>query len=721
MATLPGAAAGETRAADTERPIRLLRVVLVLAALAPAVMVAAVAWYLYRQALSEAASRLDQVARIAEEHALKVFETNFALANRVLDLTGNDAPAALLAREPELHAALRRMGANLPQLQGIYVMDQTGHMVATNRAFPAPHDIDFTDRAFYEYHRKDGSQPFITDVLTSRTTGEPFFDISVRRTLSDGAFGGAVSTSLSPGYFREFYRELTAGDERLGVALVRADGAVLASWPGVPVASDMSKAPTRIAVAGPAGVSNASVPGGEHGVVALRTVESYPVRVVAWLPQNAVVALWLGELAPLVALMLPLTLGLVYVAWVALRTTRQSLSSLGALQLETAQRQRAELALQQAQKLEALGRLTGGVAHDFNNLLMVISNNVYLHKRLRGVDADAREITAIDRAVAAGAKLTHQLLSFSRRESAHPAVIRLQDKLPGMMSLLNPALGSTIVASIEVEPSTAAVKLDEAELELALLNLAINARDAMPGGGRLEVKAGNAPSPNPIGRDGRFVTIQVSDSGSGIPPDILDRVFEPFFTTKPVGHGTGLGLSQVYGFCARAGGGAIVQSPGDQGTAVTMYFPALDDASDAAAQVVPAAHANLRGIRLLLVEDNHEVGDATAAVLREMGCTVSRAANAEEARAYLREHAAHTDIVVSDIVMPGHENGVALAIHIREAYPRLAVVLMSGYSTVSQDSTQGLEVLAKPCPAKTLALAIERGLAASKRRAEQHG
>jgi len=719
MSAGPPTPAFDTRAGHADRPIRLLRVVLVLAALVPAVMVAAVAWYLYRQAVAEATSRVDQVARIAEEHALKVFETNFALANRVLDLIGSDSPVALLAREPELHAAFKRMAENLPQLQGIYVMDQTGRMVATNRALPAPHDVDFSDRAFYQHHRSGGTQPYITDVLTSRTTGEPFFDISMRRNLPGGLFGGAVSTSLSPAYFGQFYRELTGGDQHLGVALVRADGAVLASWPNVPVASDTSNAVTKIETGRAAGVSNASVPGGERGIVALRTVEPYPVRVVAWIPDSAVFDSWLTEVTPLVGLMLPITLGLVYVTWVSLRTTRQSLSSLGALQLETAQRQRAEVALQQAQKLEALGRLTGGVAHDFNNLLMVISNNLYLHKRLRSVDPDAREISAIDRAVAAGAKLTHQLLSFSRRESAHPAVMRLQEKLPAVSGLLNPALGSTIVTSIEVDPATAAVKLDEAELELALLNLAINARDAMPDGGRVEIKARNAPPAAPIGRDGRFVMIQVADSGTGIPADILDRVFEPFFTTKPVGHGTGLGLSQVYGFCARAGGAAIVESPGERGTVVTMYFPALDDESDATAQVAAASHVDLRGTRVLLVEDNHEVGDATAAVLREMGCTVSRAMNAEEAHTYLREHAAHTDIVVSDIVMPGRENGVALALRIREEYPGLAVVLMSGYSTATQDSTQGLSILAKPTPAKTLAAAIERALAASKRKAGQ--
>jgi len=694
-----------------ERPIALLRLVVVLAALVPIVMFAGAAFYLYHQAVADARLRVDRAARTAEEHALKVVETNIALLNRVLDILGDDDAETLLAREASLHDVLTRMTANLPQLQGIFIMDETGHLVATNRAYPAPHAIDFTDRAFFQHHRDSGAQPYITDVLTSRTTGELFFDVSLRRNREGGRFGGAVSSSLTPLYFGDFYREVTSGDEAFGIALVRADGAVLASWPRQPVASDSGKSSIGIGLRNAQAVAENGLPDVGNGLVATRALEGYPIKVVAWTLQSAVRASWLEDLALLAAVMLPLTLSLMYVAWIALRTTRRSLASLQALQEETAQRQHAEVALLQAQKLEALGRLTGGVAHDFNNLLMVITNNLYLHKRLGGV-AESRELGAIDRAVTAGAKLTHQLLSFSRRQTSHPEPIRLQDKLPATADLLMPALGSAIELTVDVDPKTSTVEVDQAELELALLNLAINARDAMPSGGKLEIRARDAPPGDPVDGDRAFVVIALRDTGTGIDADILSRVFEPFFTTKPVGQGTGLGLSQVYGFCVRSGGTAIARSEAGQGSEMRMYFPALHRGAAAGTQQHPAHEANLRGSRVLLVEDMAEVAAATEAVLAEMGCAVTRVVNADEAKSHLLVAADQIDLVLSDIVMPGVLNGIELAAWMREALPHLPVVLMSGYSeSVAASEAQGLRILEKPVTPARLAQALAAVLA----------
>jgi signal transduction histidine kinase len=228
---------------------------------------------------------------------------------------------------------------------------------------------------------------------------------------------------------------------------------------------------------------------------------------------------------------------------------RHQLAALAALRTESENRDRAERALRRAQKLEAMGQLTGGVAHDFNNLLMVMGNNVHLLRRLRPELADDARLAAIARAVGSGEKLTRQLVAFSRRQALRPQVLRLQDVLPALVDLIKPAVGSRVQVATSVAPDAAAVELDPAEL-------ALNARDAMPGGGQLTITARDATDSK--GRP--EVVLSVSDTGQGIPPELQERVFEPFFTTKPVGEGTGLGLSQVYGMCTQAGGTARIES-----------------------------------------------------------------------------------------------------------------------------------------------------------------
>jgi signal transduction histidine kinase len=542
-----------------------LRATMWLAAAVPTVLFGLVGWNLHQRALAEAQLRVDSAARVGEEHALKVFETNIALLNRVADLLGDDGEAALRAREQPLHEQLVRMTTDLHQLQGLFVIGPSGRIIVNNRVFPAP-PVDVADRAFFRHHREGGAQPYFTEVLTSRTTGEPFFDMSLRRNGAGGSLTAVLSASMAPPYFAAFYSELAGQDRDLHIALRHASGALLAAWPPAPTSTDAATA------AASSGLARAHDDGPR--IAAERPLGAYPVHVAAWTRRSAVLAGWYRQLGLLAAFAFPTALVLIYVAWVALQRTRRSMQVAHQLQDETAHRLRVEDSLRQSQKLEALGRLGGGVAHDVNNLLMVIANNVHLHRRLQPTLADSKQLAAIERAIAGGTRLTRQLLSFSRRQVLRPERVRLQEQLPRMQELVAPAVGATIHVEVQVEPDTAPVEIDVAELELALINLAINARDAMPGGGSLRIDAANAADGAPPGLAGRFVAISVQDSGVGVAPELRERVFEPFFTTKDVGQGTGLGLAQVYGFCVGAGGTATLDSVVGVGTTVRLYFPA---------------------------------------------------------------------------------------------------------------------------------------------------
>ncbi|WP_156955444.1 ATP-binding protein [Polaromonas glacialis] len=260
-----------------------------------------------------------------------------------------------------------------------------------------------------------------------------------------------------------------------------------------------------------------------------------------------------------------------------------------------------------------------------------------------------------------------------------------------------------------------AIYVDSAELELALINLAINAKDAMPEGGQLHIAARNVDTNLPPGLKSPLVVIEVSDTGHGIPADIVNKVFEPFFTTKPVGEGTGLGLSQIYGLCQRAGGAVTVQSQTGTGTTFRLFFPAFDSAPDAS----DTAHHRALGRLdkdLVLVEDNAEVAQALIPALEAMGCQVRHFDRATLARDWLAQQTSLPDVLLSDVVMPGSLDGLGLARHVRAAYPQLKVVLMSGYAQQLDAITgQGFEIVPKPCSPAQLAEAIERVSAAEHR------
>jgi PAS domain S-box-containing protein len=359
--------------------------------------------------------------------------------------------------------------------------------------------------------------------------------------------------------------------------------------------------------------------------------------------------------------------------------------------------QRAHEQLAQSQKLEALGKITGGVAHDFNNLLMVVSGQAQLLRKKLGDDPRAlRALDAIEASARRGEELTRHLLSFSRRQRLSPAAVSLSERAPGLRELIGASLPASMRLEVDLGEALWAIAVDVGEFELALLNLAVNARDAMPKGGELSLTAENRTldgTETPERIEGDFVAITIRDTGSGIPPDILPRIFDPFFTTKDVGKGTGLGLSQVYGFAQQSGGQVTVDSRLGEGTRFTLYLPRADRAPVEQSEDEPIGLS--RSGRILLVEDNPEVADVAARLLEELGHEVVSASNGAAALRVL-DREGPIDLVFSDIVMAGEVDGLDLARRLREHAPHIPVLLATGYSEAAARIGDEFPILRKP-------------------------
>jgi PAS domain S-box-containing protein len=362
---------------------------------------------------------------------------------------------------------------------------------------------------------------------------------------------------------------------------------------------------------------------------------------------------------------------------------------------------REQLAI--AQKMEAIGKLTGGIAHDFNNLLMIIGGNAEMFKRLLDPKLP-RAIEAIETAAKRGESLTRQLLTFSRRQHLSPTVVDLNASIRNMRTMIESSLRGNIVYNENVGPNLWPVKVDLAELELAIVNIAVNARDAMPNGGVFAMTADNVKvneeaDDNP--QSGDFVALEFKDTGMGIPPDLLSKIFDPYFTTKEVGKGTGLGLSQVHGFAHQAGGTVHAESKIGIGTAFTIYLPAYLGREIAKERISEVDVARSQRPMVLVVDDSAEVAEVTSSLFEHLGYNTIYRESADAALKLLAD-GEKIDLIFSDIVMPGTIDGVGLASEVQSQYPHLPVILTTGYSDAAQGAPSNLRILRKPFDADAL-------------------
>ena len=613
--------------------------------------------------------------------------------------------------EAQLHQRLRRIAASSEQIKSLWIFDRTGRTLVNSMTYPSI-PIDLSDRDYFAAHVERDVGTFIGQVLRPRVPygGAPFFGASRRRLSPNGEFVGVVQASLLPDYFEGFYAKI-GRDFGSYAALIRDDGAILARHPAinrdanVGPNAELTKRMRALSIEGTM-TATSSVDGVERKV-SYRKLAELPVYVVSGLETRAIRAKWLALMGSQLIFGVPATAALVAIVALALARTRR-------LYEEARLRQNAEDALKQAQRLESLGRLTGGVAHDFNNLLMVAGGAARKLRRRATDPQDNRALDMIDSAVAKGTGLTRQLLSFSRRNPMAAKVVDLTETVERFSDVLRQSVPSDIVIEIERPEQPVAVRIDPNEFEIALLNLTLNARDAMPEGGRITIAIGRQTLPQRRRGElsGDVAVLRFSDTGDGIAEDIRDRIFEPFFTTKPVDRGTGLGLSQIYGFVQQSHGEISVATELGQGSTFELLFPLSDEVPQRDAKADPSVQADaVRRGTLLLVEDHPDVAVVAADYAQQCGFDVEHVSSAEAAL-HLLDTRRDIQWVFSDIVMPGM-SGLELGRLIRERYPNMPVVLTSGYSDRSATALQeGFTLLQKPYTLEALQKSLTRDASA---------
>jgi signal transduction histidine kinase/CheY-like chemotaxis protein len=443
----------------------------------------------------------------------------------------------------------------------------------------------------------------------------------------------------------------------------------------------------------------------EIGMVYLRAVT---VPLASRLVRYGVIALF-AFMAVLVVAVLGVSHAALRAAAMQLDDRKRALeASNRQVLLQISERNRAEEALRQSQKMEAIGQLTGGVAHDFNNLLAAMTSGLRLLDSYTDPARRAEVMSGMRQAVDRGARLTRQLLSFSRRRPVDPQVVFPGVQLAGMRELLQRTLREDIQIDINLPDDLWPIEVDPSQLELAIINVAVNSRDAMPEGGVISIRGENVP-----GADGTADAIRlvIRDGGQGMSPEAKRRAFEPFYTTKEVGKGTGLGLSQVYGFATQSGGSAEIESEPGKGAAVILTLPRTLRRAPSAAPTRPDMPSDAAPVSasVLMVEDDDAVAMMVAPLIEQLGYACVRVASADDALARLNNGEVY-DLLFSDIVMPGGMNGLQLAREVHERAPAVAILLTTGYSAGVEDAAAEFPVLRKPYQPEELERALRTSL-----------
>jgi signal transduction histidine kinase/ActR/RegA family two-component response regulator len=703
-----------------------LRGMVVASVALPLLVFACGAWLGWIETKRAALDNLVSQLAVADEAATRVLDTHILLAQRVNDLVGDMSDAAIVAREHELHDRFVAMIAGLSQVSAISVVGADGRPLVATTQYPVDHGLNVSDRPYFVALRDTRASFLIGGVGRGRLTGATEFTVASRRGSNPDQFRGAIVISVPPSYFNDFDREMFAGDTAYTASLMRQDGTPLAGYPEptTGTATDQWLMSTIAALPRGGLVKGRSSQDGIERWVVYRKLKNYPVYVTVGRRFGSIVAEWRNTMATHLIFGFPATLALLALSLRAMRQWRRQHDTLARLEDEVQRRELAESTLRQSQKMEAVGRLTGGIAHDFNNHLTVISSNIELLQRR--LPPDSGSLVRLSEAAMAGvqraATLTHRLLAFSRQQPLEPEPLDVGRLVSNMSDLLRRTLGESIAIETVLAGGLWQTRVDANQLENVLLNLAVNARDAMPTGGKLTIETANTHLDDAYAAShsevtaGQYVMLAVSDTGTGMTQEVIDKAFEPFFTTKPLGQGTGLGLSMVYGFIKQSGGHVSIYSEEGQGSTVKVYLPRFvrPEVRQAASTLRAATTCtNGTGETILVVEDDEEVRRSSVEALREMGYQVLEAADAMEGVRLIVDRGG-VDLLFTDVGLPGGVNGRALADAARSAQPGVRVLFTTGYTrnAILHNGVldHGVDFIAKPFTLTALAAKIREVL-----------
>jgi two-component system NtrC family sensor kinase len=582
-------AARAVHRAPASGAIRTLRVLLVGMIVVPLLLGAVGGYFSYRATYQRAAAALAEAVAVAEENTTKILDTHLLVAARIDDLLVGQTDEELAAKQQALHEQIAQQIADLPQVAAAWIINADGRELASARVFPVDRDLDHSGREDFRALRDGRMRTFIQALRARSLSGDyqPYFTVSQRRRSADGNFRGIIVVAVSGPYFASFYNSLLGGSAQYAASVLREDGTRLARYPETAQSASPAREDELLAaaIAGKATsgiIASGSALGNDGSLVAYKRLANYPVYVAIGRTRASIAYEWLETMAGYAAVGIPAAIGLTLLSLLALRRTRREQLALAAARDAGAQRAAIEAQLHQAQKLEAVGLLTAGIAHDFNNLLTIVAGNIAL-LRTQPNGADPRWQKLIDAATDGcerASALTKRLLGFARREPVDPRPVDINEVISGMSDLPWRSLGDRIMVEFRLAKELWPVFVDPVQLENALLNLALNARDAMEGAGRLTIETLNlqldeAEAANHLETvsAGEYAAIFVGDTGCGMPPEVREKAFDPFFTTKESGKGSGLGLAQVHGFVTRFGGYCVIDSQPGRGTTIRLHLP----------------------------------------------------------------------------------------------------------------------------------------------------
>ncbi|WP_158745457.1 hybrid sensor histidine kinase/response regulator [Acidisphaera sp. L21] len=694
----------------SSRPLFVIGIVL------PTVIFVAAGWYEFRLERNRVRNDVLSTSAALAEHGQKVVETTDLVLARVLDRTSEMDWASIQSSKP-LHDFIAQLRDELPQLESIFLIAPDGHTVANSRTFPLDILPDVGDRDYVTHAREGNSGTFISAPYNSRIDGRLTF-AATRVRLRDGKFDGVIGATISPDYLHEVYSAVIDYPGHSTATLVRTDGVVLFRHPPLP--GGVMKMPAQSAVyeagkrPGDRGIfEGPSAIDGRQRIWAYRRLTNQPLLVGYSIDDAVYRRAWFIDMLFMAAFSGLLAAALLLTERVIARRTASEISASHALLAEVERRQKAELALEQSQKMEALGRLTGGVAHDFNNLLTAIMGPLELATKRSSDPRVVRLLGGAMQAAQRGAALTAQMLAVARKREVAVRPLDPNEAIQEMGEMIARTIGPMVRVRYELDPAASPVAVNLVQMEVTLLNLALNARDAMPGGGemvlrteRLELGAAVAGLPA-----GDYVRISVVDSGEGMTEEVRARALEPFFTTKETGKGTGLGLSTAYGFAQSVGGTVSIDSAPGAGTIVMLTLPRVAGAIPEALR--PTTARAVAPARILLVDDDNAVRMATREVLEDLGHEVVDFDNGRAALDTLARDVAF-DLVATDFAM-AEMNGSQLAEAVRQRIPTMPILFVTGYA-----KDDGLQIwdgrntwtLDKPFSSQDLARAVARAAGA---------